>query len=139
MTSDLEKSENSYLSSMLRGATLKCPNCGQGKLFVKYLKLTQSCDVCCQSLAHYRADDAPPYLTIFLVAHLVVPLFLYLDRLYDLSLLILLAISIPTTMVILLLCMPSIKGVVVGVLYCLERDKNADPVNESEKVEKEKQ
>lgn len=139
MASKPQSPETSFLTCSLRGASLKCPNCGKGKLFVKYLKLKQSCEVCNQNFSHLRADDAPPYLTIFLVAHIVVPLFLFIDRLYTLSLLTLLAISIPTTIVILLLFMPSVKGAVVGILYELERDKKVHPTNKIQKIEREKE
>jgi len=54
-----------------RGAAGKCPNCGQGKLFYRYLKVNDHCPNCGEELFHHRADDAPPYLTILVTGHIV--------------------------------------------------------------------
>jgi len=54
-----------------RGLAQKCPNCGEGALFTRYLKVADHCAVCGEPLHHHRADDGPAYLTILIVAHLV--------------------------------------------------------------------
>ena len=59
---------------ILRALRGLCPNCGQGKLMASYLKQVQRCAVCGEDFGHIRADDAPPWLTILLVGHIVVPL-----------------------------------------------------------------
>ena len=60
-----------------RGFMRCCPHCGQGHLFTGYLKVTDSCPVCRETLSHHRADDGPAYLTILVVGHLMAPLILY--------------------------------------------------------------
>ena len=62
--------------SLLRGASLKCPACGVGALFRRYLKVADNCPHCGESLHHHRADDAPAYFTITIVGHVVVSLVL---------------------------------------------------------------
>ena len=62
--------------SLLRGAMLKCPACGIGSLFRRYLKVADHCAQCGEALHHHRADDAPPYFTIVIVGHIVVSLVL---------------------------------------------------------------
>ncbi len=57
--------------AMLRGLRRRCPNCGEGNLFVGYLKVVDTCAVCHEDLHHHRADDGPAYLTILLVAHIL--------------------------------------------------------------------
>ena len=52
----------------LRGC---CPNCGEGKMFCSYLKVNDACPHCGEELFHQRADDAPPYMTIFVVGHII--------------------------------------------------------------------
>ena len=54
---------------MKRGAALRCPNCGEGHLYRKYLKV-QVCEACGNDNTRYPADDAPPYFTILIVGHL---------------------------------------------------------------------
>ncbi len=54
-----------------RGFLGRCPHCNEGKLFGAYLKPVNACEVCGEEMHHHRADDAPPYLTILFVGHLV--------------------------------------------------------------------
>tara|TARA_A100000171_G_scaffold52843_1_gene73569 strand:+ start:4689 stop:5111 length:423 start_codon:yes stop_codon:yes gene_type:complete len=119
---DLMKNNNkTFSNSIFRGFKLKCPACGEGKLFSKFLKVRDHCSHCHQELSHFRADDAPPYLTIFIIVHLVVPFFLALDRFYNLSIPFLLVLSLPITLILTLATMPFVKGGVLGVLYQLEK------------------
>ncbi|WP_343038882.1 DUF983 domain-containing protein [Paracoccus aestuariivivens] len=50
---------------------LKCPRCGQGKLFRGYLKVADCCDSCGLDLTPQRADDGPAYIVVLVVAHLI--------------------------------------------------------------------
>ncbi|MBV9288077.1 MAG: DUF983 domain-containing protein, partial [Hyphomicrobiales bacterium] len=54
-----------------RGLLGRCPACGRGRLFRSYLKVANSCPSCGEDLSHARADDAPPYLTLLVVCHVV--------------------------------------------------------------------
>ena len=68
--------------SLLRGAMLKCPTCGIGSMFRRYLKVADHCAHCGEALHHHRADDAPPYFTIVIVGHIVVSLVLAVEMAY---------------------------------------------------------
>lgn len=57
--------------SLKRGALGKCPACGKGNIFNRYLKVNDRCPSCGEELFHHRADDAPPYVTILVVGHIV--------------------------------------------------------------------
>ena len=46
-------------------------NCGEGKMFRSYLKVNDACPHCGEELFHQRSDDAPPYMTIFVVGHII--------------------------------------------------------------------
>jgi uncharacterized protein (DUF983 family) len=54
-----------------RGLARRCPHCGEGRLFERYLRVVDRCPSCDEELHHHRADDGPAYLTILVVAHLV--------------------------------------------------------------------
>lgn len=60
-----------WWQSIKRGFTGRCPHCGEGKLFRAFLKPVDTCAVCGEEMHHQRADDAPPYLTILVVGHIV--------------------------------------------------------------------
>lgn len=59
--------------AILTGFRRRCPNCGQGQILYKYLKVHDTCSECGQELFHHRADDGPAYLTILFVGHLMAP------------------------------------------------------------------
>ena len=58
-------------ASIKRGLAGKCPHCGEGKMFRAYLKVVEECAVCGENLSHQRSDDAAPYMTIFVVGHII--------------------------------------------------------------------
>lgn len=57
--------------AILRGLRLRCPSCGEGRMFSRYLKVSDTCPHCHEELSHHRADDGPAYLTILIVGHLL--------------------------------------------------------------------
>lgn len=58
----------------------RCPNCGRGRLFAGYLRQVDRCTACGEAWGELRADDAPPWLTILVVGHLVAPVALALVK-----------------------------------------------------------
>ena len=68
--------------SLLHGLRGRCPACGEGRLFKRFMKVADSCAACGEALHYHRADDFPAYLVIILVGHLVVPLTLYVELAY---------------------------------------------------------
>ncbi|MCB1386676.1 MAG: DUF983 domain-containing protein [Nitratireductor sp.] len=61
-----------FVSASLRGLSCKCPACGKGRLFDRFLKVTPVCAECGEELFHHRADDLPAYLNILITGHVVV-------------------------------------------------------------------
>ncbi len=113
-------SENrSIATSLWRGFLGKCPNCNSGKQFKGYLKVVNRCGTCGTDLSHHRADDLPPYLTIFIVGHLIVGLILIVERSTQLTTNQHLAIWIPLTIILSLLLLQPLKGAVVGLQWAL--------------------
>ncbi|WMT90340.1 DUF983 domain-containing protein [Pelagibacterium sp. H642] len=104
--------------AMLNGMKCRCPNCGKGKLFSRYLKIADQCDVCGTELFHHRADDAPPYLVITIVGHLAVGAVLHMEMsstpLHPLTYL---WIMIPMILISSVLLLPVIKGAIVGLQW----------------------
>ena len=84
--------------SMLRGAKLKCPACGVGALYRRFLKVSDTCPNCGEELHHHRADDAPPYFTIVIVGHIVVGLVLFVEMTYRPPLWVHAALWLPITL-----------------------------------------
>src|SRR5579885_207109 len=105
--------------SMARGFRGRCPHCGAGRLFYRYLKVEPRCKSCAHDLDRYPADDGPAYFTVLIIGHLVVVpiLVLFAFQIWKWPIwLILPALLIPVA-AITLIALPLVKGAVVGVLY----------------------
>ena len=64
---------------MMRGLRGRCPACGKGRMFRKFLKVADACPHCGEELHHHRADDFPAYLDIVIVGHILVPILLAVE------------------------------------------------------------
>lgn len=106
-------------TALLRGVRGRCPHCGEGKLFHRYLRVVDRCDLCHEEYFHQRADDAPPYVTIVLVGHIVVPLLLHVEMTWAPPLLVQFAIWPPLTLVLSLLLLQPVKGLLVALQWAL--------------------
>lgn len=105
--------------SLLRGAALKCPACGMGALFRRYLKVSETCTSCGESLHHHRADDAPAYFTIVIVGHVVVSLVLAVEMAFRPPMWLHAAMWLPLTVVLALAALAPIKGTLVALQWAL--------------------
>ncbi len=105
--------------AMARGFLGRCPHCGEGRVFGKFLKVRPACDACGLEFHHHRADDLPPYLVIFLVAHIVGYLILEVEMAYDVPLWFQLSFWPLFTLALALGLLQPVKGAVVGLQYAL--------------------
>ncbi len=101
------------------GLRCRCPACGEGRLFGRYLKVAEECGTCGQELHHHRADDFPPYLVILIVAHVIGFGILMAETRFDTPLWFHLAVWPALTILLSLLLLPPVKGGVVGLQYGL--------------------
>jgi uncharacterized protein (DUF983 family) len=113
------KPARSVVQAMLRGARGRCPACGEGRLFRRYLKVADHCPVCQEALHHQRADDAPPYFTIIIAGHLLVPLLIAFEVALRPPLWVHAAIWVPLTIGVCLALLPAVKGAIVGLQWAL--------------------
>jgi uncharacterized protein (DUF983 family) len=105
--------------ALWRGARGRCPGCGETKLFRGYLKVVPQCAHCAAPLGLARADDAPPYFTILVTGHIVVPLMYMVERAYEPPLWLHAAIWVPLTLALSLGLLRPIKGATVGLMLKL--------------------
>ena len=107
------------LQSLLRGAWLKCPACGTGAMFSRYLKVHDNCPHCGEALHHQRADDAPPYFTIVIVGHVIVGLVLSVEMAYHPPLWLHMSLWLPLTVILALIVLAPVKGSLVALQWAL--------------------
>jgi uncharacterized protein (DUF983 family) len=102
-----------------RGLVRRCPACGRGHAFQSYLKLVDRCAECDAPLGRIRADDMPPYVTMFIVGHVVVGLgllgvqYLHLPQWFEMTFWPIVAVALTLGL------LPYVKGGCVGAMWAL--------------------
>jgi uncharacterized protein (DUF983 family) len=96
----------------------RCPHCGEGALFRRFLKPVAECAGCREDLSHQRADDFPPYVTMVIAGHLLLPAVLAVQTAIDLTAVVTVALLQP------------VKGAIVALQWALRMhgfDGDPDP------------
>lgn len=128
----MQAPSRSWKSAIWRSFRKRCPACGEGALFSSYIGVSSSCSHCRTELHHQRADDAPPYFTMFIVGHIVVPLMLVVEKLWHPALWIHFALWLPLTLGLSLWLLPRVKGATVGLQWALRMHGFDDEKDESQ-------
>jgi uncharacterized protein (DUF983 family) len=100
-----------------RGLLGRCPRCGQGKMFRRFLKVAHHCEVCGEELCHERADDFTAYLVILLVGHAVLPAAFATEMAFSPSLFLQLLVWVPVIVVMSLALLQPTKGAIIGLQW----------------------
>ncbi len=99
------------------GLRARCPACARGRLYESFLKIAEICGDCGEQLFHHRADDAPPWLTMLIVGHVIVALALATEIALSPPLWAHMLVWLPLTVALSLLLLPLVKGAVVGLQW----------------------
>jgi uncharacterized protein (DUF983 family) len=109
----------STTEALRRGITMRCPNCGTGRLFGRFLKVVDHCSVCGEEFCHHRADDFPAYIVIFVVGHASVPAALAVEINYAPPLWLEFLILLPLVITGALALLQPTKGTIVALQWQL--------------------
>jgi uncharacterized protein (DUF983 family) len=107
----------SLTKAMWRGFTMRCPHCGEGRLFGRFLKVVDHCEACGEDYSPQRADDFPAYLVIILVGHTIVPLILAVELAFAPPEWLEFAIWLPLIGASALALLQPVKGAIVGLQW----------------------
>lgn len=83
----------------------------------RYVKVHDRCAVCGQDLTGHEADDAPPYLTIFVVGHLIAVPIVEVKRRLDPPLGAAVLGWVGLVIVLTLLLLPVCKGALIAMQW----------------------
>ncbi len=109
-----------FWPAIRKGLLGLCPACGAGRIFRAYLKVNDACPQCGEELHHHRADDAPPYLTIVVVGHVVVGCLVAADQYWpDAPLWLHAAIWPALALILSLWLLPVMKGGLIAYQWAL--------------------
>lgn len=109
----------SFLTVVGRGIRGLCPHCGVGRIFAGFLRIVPACAHCGAPLGAMRADDAPPYIVIFLVGHLLVPPIFWVEKAYQPPMWLHMVVWLPLFAAACTLLLRPAKGAVVGWMWRL--------------------
>jgi len=117
MRMETPRTPPTLMHDLARGWRGKCPACGTGSLFTKYLKVAPTCRVCGEDLHHHRADDFPAYIVILLLGHILVPLVIEVELNFSPPMWVHLVLWFPLTVLLTLLLLPRVKGTIVALQW----------------------
>lgn len=124
--------DRSVWLAMARGLLCRCPNCGTGHLFSGYLTVAPACDHCHEDFSGEEAHDFPPYVTMFIVGHVVVAMLMFAEAATDWSMLTHIVVWSLVTIVMSAILMKPVKGAIVGLQWALRFAGFGDTSEESE-------
>lgn len=108
-----------WKQAIKRGFRCRCPNCGEGRMFTSFLKVSPTCETCGERLDGHRADDMPPYITIMIVGHIIVGLNLALERAAEWPMWWHMALWPTLTVIMTLAIMQPVKGALIAYQWAL--------------------
>jgi uncharacterized protein (DUF983 family) len=121
------RSTPNLVAGLRRGLRRLCPACGRGRLFSGYLAVSPICAVCGNDNEQYPSDDFAPYVTIFLVLHLLVPILLFADHAWQMPVWSEVAAAIPIFSLATLALLPFAKGGVIGLAWAFNVKRDPTP------------
>lgn len=103
--------------AFLNGLKCRCPNCGEAKLYKRYLEPVLKCPVCGEPFGdEYQVGLLLPFIVITVLGHVLVFALLEMAR-QEVNPLVSLAILIPLALVVSLVLLPPVKGALIGLLW----------------------
>ena len=110
-------SDHPPVSALSAGLALRCPRCGQGRLFKSYLKVADVCGVCGLNLSAEDSGDGPAVFVIFVVGFIAALLVVFMEFVIRapmlISILLVCAVVVGGTLALL----PPFKSVLIALQY----------------------
>ena len=118
--SEAIETERPLMMSINRGLAGKCPACGNASMFDGMLTTRDTCPSCGLELYHHRADDGPPFFSMFFVAPFVVTLLIVYEIVSTPPMWHHLAIGLVLSIILCVGLIRPIKGAFIGVQWAKE-------------------
>lgn len=99
------------------GLKMRCPRCGQGRLFKGFLTFRPACDVCDLDFSGQDTGDGPAALIILLVGALVMPAALFVEVSYQPAYWIHAVLWLPLIVLLPLLLLRPLKAIMFALQF----------------------
>ncbi len=102
---------------MSLGLSLKCPKCNKGKVYSSFLKIADKCNECGFSLKERDSADGPAYVSMCIVAPIVIILSFYVENKYQPEAWVHAALWIPFVFTLSIICLIFTKSLFITLEY----------------------
>jgi uncharacterized protein (DUF983 family) len=99
------------------GLRCVCPRCGEGRVFVGYLKVRSRCESCGLDLTFAQTTEGPAVFVIFVVGFIIVGAAALTEVAFHPHPLVHLAIWIPAILILSLALLPPFKATMIALHY----------------------
>ncbi len=97
--------------ALLNGLKLRCPRCGQGKLYQSYLKLAPRCASCDADFTMADVGDGAAVFVMFAVGAIVVPLAFIMQFAFGAGIALTMTVACIATAVLSFGLLPLVKAI----------------------------
>jgi uncharacterized protein (DUF983 family) len=104
-------------SPFLAGILARCPSCGKGKLYARYLRFAPQCPACGVSFAKADVGDGAAVFTMFIVGAIVVPLAFILQFAFGWQMWGTLTVTCAATVALCLWLLPTLKALLFTLQF----------------------
>ncbi len=105
------------VNPILAGLAGRCPNCGKGRLFAGFLKVSPLCESCGFDLARADSGDGPAVFICLIGGGLVCFAALFVEIAYHPPIWVDLVVWLPLTLIVCLGLLRPFKGVMVALQF----------------------
>lgn len=95
----------------------RCPHCGQGRLFRRFIEVAERCGACGLDYGFADAGDGPAVFVSFAALIVVVGLALLIDVAYEPPIWLMMLILLPLILLLCLGLLRPVKGLMIGLQY----------------------
>jgi uncharacterized protein (DUF983 family) len=113
----MEEGKRRVWPAIGNGIRCRCPKCGKGRLFLRYLAQVDNCSVCGEPLARYQAGLLLPLVVITVMVHVIAFVMLELELSGHGSPALYLYVLVPLSLIVPLAILPFSKGAIIGLLW----------------------
>jgi uncharacterized protein (DUF983 family) len=99
------------------GIKCACPRCGEGPLFLGYLKLRSRCESCGLDLSFAEGSEGPAVFIIFIVGFIVIAAAALTEVAFHPHPMLHLALWIPATIILSLVLLRPFKAIMIAFQY----------------------
>jgi uncharacterized protein (DUF983 family) len=105
------------VNPIVAGLTCRCPNCGKGRLFKGYLKISPQCEACGFDLQAADSGDGPAVFIILVVGMVVCFAMLVTEVAYHPPIWVHLVLWLPLAAILVLALIRPFKGVMLAMQF----------------------